>query len=134
VAFALSYSAIPSGIVARLRGLFHPRAQWTGVAARARLGGAAHVPVADRMAATDQWATLSNVLAGATRGAMAAERLQVSATQQLDLAQYGLLTLIDELSEVMVLPGRKSRTATLHTLAQLGDVPYGPPAQQALAA
>jgi hypothetical protein len=68
------------------------------------------------LAAADQWARLSRVLTRAVTGAEQAQTLQAAALQQLDLAQYGVSTLIDELSAVMNLAGRQDRVATLHNL------------------
>jgi Spy/CpxP family protein refolding chaperone len=68
------------------------------------------------LAAADQWARLSHVLTRAVTGAEQAQTLQTAALQQLDLAQYGVSTLIDELSVVMNLSGRQDRVATLHNL------------------
>lgn len=91
-----------------------------------------------RLAAADQWAKLSDILGRAVGGAAAAEHLQSAATRQLDLAQYGLTTLVDELSSVMTIPGRKSRTATLHVLGAghdaMAETSFKPRAGQALAA
>lgn len=70
-----------------------------------------------RLTLTDQWISLSAILAKAVDGAIAAQDLQVAATQQLDLAQYGLSTLVDELAAVMPMPGRRDGGATLHLFA-----------------
>lgn len=75
-----------------------------------------------RLHAPDQWAKLNGILARAVGGAAAAGQLQASATQQLDLAQYGLTTLLDELSAVMTIPGRKGRSASLHLFGAGIDV------------
>lgn len=78
----------------------------------------AHVPVAAQqsrpMTLADQWAKISTVLIGSVDGARIATEMQSAATQQLDLAQYGLITLVDELSAVMNIPGRRNRSATVH--------------------
>ncbi len=58
---------------------------------------------------SDQWAKLSGVLTVAIACADDACRRQIAATQQLDLAQYALSTLADELAAVMTLPGRRER-------------------------
>ena len=60
-----------------------------------------------------QWSRLASVLESAISGAANAGRRQAAATQQLDLAQYGLSTLGDELAAVMHVPGRRER-ATVH--------------------
>lgn len=66
------------------------------------------------MTLADQWSKVSAVLARSVDGARIATDMQSAATQQLDLAQYGLITLVDELSAVMSIPGRRSRSATVH--------------------
>lgn len=78
--------------------------------------GAARLKQPSPLAAADQWAKLSNVLNRAVTGAEQAQTLQTAALQQLDLAQYGVSTLIDELSAVMKLSGRQDRVATLYNL------------------
>lgn len=60
-----------------------------------------------------QWSRLASVVDAAITGAADAGRRQAAATQQLDLAQYGLSTLGDELAAVMHVPGRRER-ATVH--------------------
>ncbi len=64
-----------------------------------------------RLSLADQWDRLAGVLGGAITNAQQAKQLQSSATQQLDLAQYALSTLMDELSAVMLVPGRRERAA-----------------------
>lgn len=54
-----------------------------------------------------QWEKVTGVLNRARDHADTAAALQVRATSQLDLAQYGLITLRDELSAVMSLPSRR---------------------------
>lgn len=90
---------------------------------------ASSFPVAKRPATTaasltvaDQWSKLSQILNASIGGAVAAHDMQSAATRQLDLAQYGLTTLVDELSAVMALPGRRSRPATLHQLGSGFDM------------
>ncbi len=67
-----------------------------------------------RLSLSDQWVKVVSVLSNAIQGADAAKTLQSAATQQLDLAQYGLTTLVDELSAVMNVQGRRVRGATVH--------------------
>ncbi|MFN0218798.1 MAG: hypothetical protein ACKVP4_08310 [Hyphomicrobium sp.] len=55
----------------------------------------------------------------AIRGAEEANRRQTAATQQLDLAQYALYTLGDELAAVMAIPGRRE-PASVHVLDATG--------------
>jgi hypothetical protein len=69
-----------------------------------------------RLTDSDQWSALSKVLTSAVVGAEEAGRLQKAATQQLDLAQYGISMLVDELSAVMTVAGRRDRLATLYVL------------------
>lgn len=82
-----------------------------------------------RLSAAIQWARLSDVVSTAIAGAKSAADLQSSATQQLDLAQYGLTTLMDELSAVMSVPGRRER-AQVYRLEPVAAQPEN----QALAA
>lgn len=82
-----------------------------------------------RLSADRQWAKVTGVLSAAIAGANAAAQLQRTATQKIDLAQYGLGTLIDELSAVMTVPGRRERAQVVHLAAHAAE-----PQQQALAA
>ncbi len=82
-----------------------------------------------RLSAAAQWARVTDVVSTAIAGAKSAVELQSSATQQLDLAQYGLSTLMDELSAVMAVPGRRERAQVY----RLEPVP-AQPSSQALAA
>jgi hypothetical protein len=68
-----------------------------------------------------QWARLTAVVSTAIDGAKSAVELQSKATQQLDLAQYGLATLMDELSAVMSVPGRRSPAKVLRFEQQPAD-------------
>jgi len=89
-------------------------------------GKARHVPRADGLvgmpvqgqprplALADHWSKVTSILSSAVDGARVATEMQSAATQQLDLAQYGLITLVDELSTVMTIPGRSRRSATVH--------------------
>lgn len=77
-----------------------------------------------RLDLADQWGKLAGVLTTAIEGAGSVRDMQVAATQQLDLAQYGITTLVDELAAVMSLPGRHPRLATIHALtAHAGPKP-----------
>jgi hypothetical protein len=69
-----------------------------------------------RLSLADQWAYLSDIVMGAASRAEEAARCHASATQQLDLAQYALTSLVDELSAVMDMGGRVRRRATVHVL------------------
>ena len=75
------------------------------------------VPVATpkRLSLAEQWIRLTGVLSTAISGAQNAGQLQAAATQQLDLAQYALSTLMDELAAVMTVPGRRE-PASVHVL------------------
>jgi hypothetical protein len=82
-----------------------------------------------RLTLADQWAYLTEIVMGAATRAEEAARCHVSATQQLDLAQYALSSMIDELSAVMDMGGRVRRRGTLHVFgvapAQAAVVPIG---------
>jgi hypothetical protein len=69
-----------------------------------------------RLDAAAQWAKISSVLGEAGVRAREAASLQATATRQLDLAQYGLITLRDELSAVMAMPSRRDG-AVVHVFA-----------------
>ncbi len=69
-----------------------------------------------RLTLADQWAYLTDIVMGAASRAEEATRCHASATQQLDLAQYALSSMIDELSAVMDMGGRVRRRATVHVL------------------
>ncbi len=68
-----------------------------------------------RLSIAEQWTYLSDIVMGAASRAEEATRCHASATQQLDLAQYALTSLVDELSAVMDMGGRRRR-ATVHML------------------
>jgi hypothetical protein len=68
-----------------------------------------------RMTLAEQWNRLAAVIKTTVSCADEATRCQAAAAMQLDLAQYGLTTLIDELSVVMDMQGRRRR-ATVHVL------------------
>lgn len=78
-----------------------------------------------RLTLVEQWNSLSDIIKGAFFSAEEATRCHKSAALQLDLAQYALSSLVDELSAVMDVGGRR-REATVHVL----DVqPSSAPAQ-----
>ena len=85
-----------------------------------RAGTPAIAP-AVRYSPADQWAKLSKVLTNSVTAAEEAQKLQKAATQQLDLAQYAISALVDELAAVMAVSGRRDRTATLHVLGTAGS-------------
>ena len=72
-----------------------------------------HEPETQRLSASEQWTRITSILVTAIAGAEEAQRLQKAATQQLDLAQYAISTLTDELAAVMAIPGRRER-ASIH--------------------
>jgi hypothetical protein len=76
-----------------------------------------------RLTISEQWDRISGIIVGAASRAEEATRCHASATQQLDLAQYALTSLVDELSAVMDLGGRRRR-GTVHVL---GIAPPSPP-------
>ena len=68
-----------------------------------------------RLTIAEQWTYISDIVVGAASRAEEAARCHASATLQLDLAQYALSALVDELSSVMDVGGRR-RLATVHVL------------------
>ncbi len=68
-----------------------------------------------RLTIGEQWNYLTDIVVGAASRAEEAARCHASATLQLDLAQYALSSLVDELSAVMDVGGRR-RLATVHVL------------------
>ena len=77
------------------------------------------------MTLTEQWSKLAAILTNSVEQAETAEKLQKAATQQLDLAQYALSNLVDELATVMAVDGRRDRMATLYTLGTGSDTGAG---------
>jgi hypothetical protein len=118
-------------------------AKWAGVLAALRADATSVVvanqsPVSNsaspspvRLTLAAQWARLSGVVSEAIGAARTAEQMQFAATQQLDLAQYALSTLVDELAAVMTIPGRRDQKATVHVF---GQAAARASAQEALAA
>lgn len=86
--------------------------RFAGEAKKARAAGCIEPR---RLPLGDQWDYLSNTIKGAHLRAEEATRCHKSAALQLDLAQYGLSSLVDELSAVMDVGGRR-RQATVHLL------------------
>jgi hypothetical protein len=82
-----------------------------------------------RLTLADQWQRLTETLTQSIDRAEQAQQLQAAATRQLDLAQYAMTTLVDELAAVMAVPGRRA-SAIVHRF----EVPARQPAGQALAA
>jgi hypothetical protein len=129
-----------------LTGLFGRSAQ---LAALAKARAASFVPVRrsktiasralpQRLTPAGQWAKLSGILHNAIESASAARTLQGAAGQQIDLAQYALSALVDELSAVMLMPGRRAGGATLHLFGNgsemLADAGFASSSGRALAA
>lgn len=83
-----------------------------------------------RLSIAEQWSQISGIVMGAASRAEEATRCHASATLQLDLAQYALTSLVDELSAVMDVGGRRRR-ATVHVL---GVAPRRPTMGDAIAA
>jgi hypothetical protein len=79
-----------------------------------------------RLALVEQWNYLSDIIKSAFVSAEEASRCHKSAALQLDLAQYALNSLVDELSAVMDVGGRR-RAATVHVFdVQASPVPRQP--------
>ena len=120
----------------RLAGLDLPRARrfalqhvsntWAPMWAPRHRTKAPLPPIAEprRLSLEDQWDRLSNVIAGASASAAEADRCQQSAGLQLDLAQYGLKMLVEELSSVMTIPGRRP-ASTIHIFESSPGNRYG---------
>ena len=68
-----------------------------------------------------QWAMIIGLLGEAGRAADEARKLQKVATQQLDLAQYGLVTLRDELAAVMAIASRRDTSAVVHLFEPVSE-------------
>jgi hypothetical protein len=68
-----------------------------------------------RLTIAEQWRRLADVISGSTSQAQEATRCHAAAALQLDLAQYALTTLVEELSAVMDMQGRRKQ-ATVHVL------------------
>lgn len=81
----------------------------------------------------EQWNSLSDIIKGAASRAEEATRCHTSAAMQIDLAQYALTTLVDELSAVMDVGGRRRR-ATVHVLDVQQSQPPPYPFDDAIAA
>jgi hypothetical protein len=86
-----------------------------------------------RLTISEQWSHISGIITGAASRAEEATRCHASATLQLDLAQYALTSLVDELSAVMDVGGRRRR-ATVHVLEIAPPSPPRPTRGNAIAA
>lgn len=87
-------------------------------------------PVARAMTREEQFARLARVVESALESGREAASCHATAGRQLDLAQYGLSTLLKELRDVMALPERPA-AATLHPIV---PTPRQPARQDAIAA
>jgi hypothetical protein len=115
LAFVLPSLPQRFGLLARMADGVRRSASHSTSAPSPRRAPAPHdVKQSASLSLSDQWAKLTGILAGAVSHSENAQHLQKAATQQLDLAQYGLSTLIDELAAVMAVDGRRDRLATLH--------------------
>jgi hypothetical protein len=85
-----------------------------------------------RLTIGEQWTYLADIVVGAASRAEEAARCHASATLQLDLAQYALTSLVDELSAVMDV-GNRRRLATVHVLG-IASSPAPRPIGDAIAA
>lgn len=66
-----------------------------------------------RLTLIEQWNSLSNIIKGSLARAEEATRCHKTAALQLDLAQYALSSLVDELSVVMDVGGRRREATVL---------------------
>ena len=125
--FAMRYvtAAFKWRFLAKVRAQFsHPAPVATGHSASFTSQATLQKPVERshnsplQLTLADQWTKISSVLVRSVEGASAIKDMQSAATQQLDLAQYGLSTLIDELAAVMAMPGvtssRRISSASVH--------------------
>jgi hypothetical protein len=69
-----------------------------------------------RLTFSEQWDFLTGIVMGAVYRSNEAARCHAAATQQIDLAHYALMSLVDELSAVMDMGDRVRRRATVHVL------------------
>jgi hypothetical protein len=74
-----------------------------------------------RLTLVEQWAAISEIVKNAVMGAEEAMRCHKSAAMQVDLAQYALVSLVDELAAGKDKGERLSR-ANVHVL----DIPLPP--------
>ena len=77
-----------------------------------------------RLTLVEQWARLTDIIKSAILGAEEASNCHASAAMQLDLAQYALTSLVDELSAVMDVGGRRKRS-NIYVLEILPPRPFG---------
>ena len=77
-----------------------------------------------RLTLAEQWTRLGDIVKGAMLSADEAAHCHASAAMQLDLAQYALTSLVDELSAVMDVGGRRKR-ANVYVLEILSPRPVG---------
>lgn len=84
--------------------------------------GAARAPIAvappaeaRRLTLADQWGRVAGIISTASEKAAEAGRCQAAAALQLDLAHYGLTSLVAELAAVMDV-GARPMSASVHVL------------------
>lgn len=75
----------------------------------AAIGSAAKPGNTARLSQADQFARVAGVVSSAIDTVLDTQRRQAAVAQQLDLAQYALNALSDELSAVMTVPGWRER-------------------------
>jgi hypothetical protein len=102
-------------VIAACRRLWAGKRADSTLRSPAPLGTAPLRPAPVRMSADEHFDRLASVIVSATGRADDAGTYQASAARKLDLAQYGLTTLMAELSAVMIVPGYQ-RPASLHVL------------------
>lgn len=107
-----------AGLFAIAARLFGPRSGGVGskVQSRPHAGSETKIAAALKpMTLADQWARVSSIISTASEKAAEAGRCQTAAAMQLDLAHYGLTSLIAELSTVMDI-GARPASASVHVL------------------
>jgi hypothetical protein len=100
----------------------HARPIWD--AAKPQKSDSADYVEPQHLTFAEQWSHLSDTIKGALSCAEDATRCHASAALQLDLAQYALSSLVDELSAVMDVGGRR-RPANVHMLDFQPPRPFG---------
>lgn len=100
-----------SRAIGRARGMAYSSFAWRG----SKTVTVAANTESRRLTLVEQWDSLSDIIKGAFCSAEEATRCHKSAGLQLDLAQYALTSLVDELAAVMDVGGRR-RVATVHVL------------------
>ncbi|MBA2126252.1 hypothetical protein DLM45_08450 [Hyphomicrobium methylovorum] len=78
-----------------------------------------------RLSLSEQWDRLATIVRGAVTRAEDAGRAHASAALQIDLAQYALISLVDELAAVMDV-GDRRRRSNVHVLELQPTPPMTP--------